>query len=303
MKRARAFVSGIGLIVLVSSPAAGQTQMASIRELYASASYEDALTALATVDGTDSATAIEAEQYRALCLLAIGRQGEARAAVRRIVEQQPLYLPAEADVTPKIAVLFNQTRRELLPRVARKYFADAKALYAREEHQESADLLDRVVRIVSDPAVKDVAGLDDLRLVADGLLTLARAKVAASAAAAPVAPPPAPVPALPPAAPVPAAPSIYGGDDPTVSVPVALSQQMPPWRRTGTSGNGTTVVGLVRLIIDASGTVEDVTILRPMHPAFDSALLRAAKNWTFKPALKDGQPVKYAKIIEVQLKE
>jgi TonB family protein len=264
------------------------------------------LTALASVNGTDTATAIEAEQYRALCLLAIGRQGEARASVRRIVQQQPLYLPAEAEVTPKIAILFTETRRELLPGLAKKEFADAKALYEREEHEQAADLLDRVVRITSDPAVRDVAALDDLRLVADGLLTLARAKAAAasaaaaSAAAARVASPPAPAPA---SVPTPPAPIIYGGDDPTVSVPVAVTQEMPPWRGAGTSRNGTTVSGLVRLIIDETGKVEKVTILRAMHPAFDTALLRLARNWTFKPALKDGQPVKYAKVIEVQLKE
>jgi TonB family protein len=286
------------LIVLAASPAPGQTQMASVRELYASASYEDALNALASVNGSDAATAIEAEQYRALCLLAIGRQGEARASVRRIVEKDPLYAPAEAEVTPRIATIFAETRRELLPAAARKEFAEAKALYEGNEHAEAVERLERVVRITSDPAVRTVAGLEDLNLVADGLLTLARAK-AASEAAARVAPPPAPAPAPAP----PPAPIIYGGDDPGVTVPVAVTQEMPPWRPPTNIRNGVVLSGLVRVIIDESGKVENAMMLRAIHPSYDTTLLRTARSWTFKPAMKEGQPVKYAKVIEVQLQE
>lgn len=298
MRDVRILVSALVLVTLAASPARGQTQMASVRELYAAASYEDALSALANVNGGDPATTIEAEQYRALCLLAIGRQGEARASVKRIVEQDPLYSPVEADVTPKIATLFAETRRELLPGAARKEFAEAKTLYEQKEHAEAVVRLERVVRITADPAVAAVAGLEDLHLVADGLLTLARAK-AASDAAARVAPPPVPAPV----APAPPPPTIYGGDDPTVTVPVAVTQDMPPWHPPTNIRNGVVLTGLVRVIIDETGKVESAMMLRAIHPSYDTALVRAARTWTFKPALKDGQPVKYAKVMEIQLRE
>ena len=99
------------------------------------------------------------------------------------------------------------------------------------------------------------------------------------------------------------APIIYGGDDASVTVPVALTQEMPPWRPPTNIRNGVTLSGLVRVIIDETGKVESATMLRAIHPSYDTALLRAARTWTFKPALKDGQPVKYAKVIEVQLQE
>jgi hypothetical protein len=296
----REMMIGLVLIVLVASPSPGQTQMASVRELYASASYEDALTALASVNSGDSETAIEAEQYRALCLLAIGRQGEARASIRRIVERDPLYSPVEAEVTPRIAALFAETRRELLPGAARRGFAEAKMLYERREHDRAVERLERVVRITSDPIVNASAGMEDLHLVADGLLTLARAKAASDAAAARVASPPAPVPALPAAPP---APIIYGGDDSSVTVPVALSQEMPPWRPPTNLRNGVVLSGLVRVIIDESGKVESSTMLRAIHPSYDTLLLKATRTWTFKPALKDGHPVKYAKVIALQLQD
>jgi tetratricopeptide (TPR) repeat protein len=303
MKRATGTALLIGFTLLVSPALRGagapgsdaaQTQMASVRELYASASYEEALNVLASVNGSDPATSIEAEQYRALCLLAIGRQGEARLSVRRIVEQDPLYVPAETDVSPRIAALFSEARRDLLPALAKRQFADAKALYERQDHQLAATVLDRVLRIASDPAIKDAAGIEDLRLVADGLLTLARAKIAAT-------PPPAPAPPPAPVAPPP--PVVYSGDDPTVTVPVAITQEMPVWRATGPLRNGAVLSGLMRLVVSESGTVENVTLLRAVHPMYDGPLVKAAHTWTFKPAMKDGQPVKYAKVIQVQLKE
>lgn len=298
MTRVRVSMIGLVSIVLAASPAPGQTQMASVRELYAAASYEDALNVLETVNGSDPATTIEAEQYRALCLLAIGRTGDARASIRRIVERDPLYSPVESDVTPRIATLFAETRRELLPAAARKAFAEAKALYEQKDHAQAVVRLERVVRITSDPAVSAVAGLEDLHLVADGLLTLARVKAGSEAAR--VAPPPAPAPASP--APPPA-PIVYGGNDSTVTVPVALTQELPPWRPPTNIRNGVLLSGLVRVIVDETGKIEDATMLKPIHPSYDAALLRAARTWTFKPASKDGQTVKYAKVIEVQLKE
>jgi hypothetical protein len=37
------------------------------------------------------------------------------------------------------------------------------------------------------------------------------------------------------------------------------------------------------------------------RPAYDQALVRAARDWKFQPALKQGRPVSYLKIIEIHL--
>jgi hypothetical protein len=37
-------------------------------------------------------------------------------------------------------------------------------------------------------------------------------------------------------------------------------------------------------------------------PAYDSLLLQAARDWKFVPAQKQGMPVRYLKLIEIQLK-
>ncbi len=52
------------------------------------------------------------------------------------------------------------------------------------------------------------------------------------------------------------------------------------------------VEGLVRFTVKEDGTVEDVSVLRSNHPDYEEPLLKAVRQWTFKPALKDGKPVK-----------
>jgi TonB family protein len=289
-------IAGV-LVALCAAAPAAQAQLDSARKLYASASYEEALNLLAAVRDADVATTIEAEQYRALCLLAIGRPGEAHEAVRRIVAQNPLYSPAGRDVSPRIAALFEETRRELLPGIARTSFGEAKALFVQQEHQRAYEILDRVAQIISDPAVSDLVELDDLRLVADGLLILAKAKTASAPVSAPAShdtPPPSP--------PVSSAPTVFSSNDKDVTVPAALVQEMPVWRSPGGLPPGAVLSGLVRLVIDENGSVEGVTLLRGIHPSYDAALVRAAREWKFRPALKAGQPVKYAKIIQIQLR-
>lgn len=294
MNSVRCTLIGIALLALAARDTAAQTQMASVRELYASASYEEALNILTAVSAPDAATIIEAEQYRALCLLAVGRQAEARDAVRRIVERDPLYVPAGEDASPRIAAVFAEVRGELLPTIARRQFAEAKTLFAQQEHQRASDMLDRVVRMTADPVVKPSAGLDDLRLVADGLLTLATSKIPPAPAAGP-APAEAPAP--------PTTPIVYSANNREVTVPEAVLQQLPQWQPPANLRNGFVLSGLLRLIINESGSVETATVLRGAHPSYDAALLRAAREWKFRPALKDGQPVKYAKVIQIQLRD
>ncbi|HYM26136.1 MAG TPA: hypothetical protein VEU08_23120, partial [Vicinamibacterales bacterium] len=65
------------LLFVVMLAGADQDSLASVRELYASAAYEDALNVLAKLPPdrpADEARTIE--QYRAFCLIALGRTGE-----------------------------------------------------------------------------------------------------------------------------------------------------------------------------------------------------------------------------------
>ena len=85
----------IALLLVVTMFAVGEDTLAAARELYAAAAYEDALAVLSKLPDTgrpDEQRVIE--QYRALCLLALGRTGEAEHAIEAVVLGDPSYRPA-----------------------------------------------------------------------------------------------------------------------------------------------------------------------------------------------------------------
>jgi TonB family protein len=54
-------------------------------------------------------------------------------------------------------------------------------------------------------------------------------------------------------------------------------------------------------LIDEKGRVESATLLRPLIEGYDPLLLDAVRNWQFRPATKDGQPVKYVKLFTIDV--
>ena len=42
-------------------------------------------------------------------------------------------------------------------------------------------------------------------------------------------------------------------------------------------------------------------IIKSVHPAYDQALLRAARGWIYEPAKKDGVPIPSEKTVEVSV--
>jgi TonB family protein len=60
--------------------------------------------------------------------------------------------------------------------------------------------------------------------------------------------------------------------------------------------------GVVEVIIDETGAVESVTMTTPVNPAYDNLAVAAAKAWLYKPAVLNGLPVRYRKVIQIVLK-
>ena len=90
------------LVLALSLLNADQDAVNTARDLYASAAYEDALTVLNRVPETsrpaEEANAIA--QYRAFCLLALGRTSEAERAIESVISREPTYRPTVSDVSP-----------------------------------------------------------------------------------------------------------------------------------------------------------------------------------------------------------
>ena len=55
--------------------------------------------------------------------------------------------------------------------------------------------------------------------------------------------------------------------------------------------------GVLDVVIDETGSVIDATIRRSVNVGFDNAILRSARRWRYRPAMKAGVPVRYLKTI------
>jgi TonB family protein len=272
----------------------------SAKALYAAASYEEAL---ATLDQLGAADSIQVNQYRALCLLALGRARDAEAPLQQIVSTDPLYKLPAAEVSPRLVDLFRDVRKRTLPTTARQLYTRAKSNYDAKNLPEAAKDFKTLLALLNDPEAADRGNeLADLKSLAEGFLTLADAQLAA-----PKPPAPAPVSAvtaaaaLAPAA-APAERRIYTSEDSDVKPPIELQRQMPSWTPTSATQKISTFRGAVRVVIDEKGTVESADILSSVYPTYNVLLLKAAKTWRYQPAMRLGVPVKYATTIEVVLR-
>jgi len=85
-----------------------QDALNAARDLYASAAYEDALAVLNRVPDAsrppDEARAVS--QYRAFCLLALGRTAEAERAIETMITRDPTYQPPAGDMSPRVRSAF-----------------------------------------------------------------------------------------------------------------------------------------------------------------------------------------------------
>jgi hypothetical protein len=268
------------------------------RDLYASARYDEALAMLNDLhpaDPTGPANTAERksiEQYRSLCLLALGRGPEAESAIAAVVTADPTYLPSENEASPRVRSAFSDVRKKLLPEIAAARYADAKALFDKKEFKLSIDKFKRVITLVDDPDMGGRGG--DLRTLATGFLDLA---VAATA------PPPEPLkPATPPPPPPPAQPDpnkVYTLGDKDIVAPTVLRQEMP--RLTPQMTMQAADHGVIEIVINDQGRVESAIIRQPVQPLYDSQLLSSARDWRYAPAMMNGVAVKYRKLIQINI--
>ena len=298
MKRfGAAFVLAMGL----AAPAAAQLDagpLGAAKDLYASARYDEALTVLNGLRSGDQTDYKSVEQYRSLCLLALGRASEAETAIAAVVTADPTYQPAESDASPRVRATFTDVRRRLLPEIAASRYAAAKASYDRHDWAAAEQQFRTVLGLIDDP---DTGGkLRDLRMLTVGFLELS------AKAAAPPPPPPAPVPvaaAAPVAPPAPAVPEpgkVFGSDDRGVVAPVSVRQDIPKVPVSVISL--AKPVGQMEITIDEQGRVVAMAMRSSIHPAYDSQLLAAARDWRYQPATFDGYPVKFRKLIQITVK-
>jgi len=294
----RTLLLGSSLVLTVAVPVLGQDgPLAVARDLYASARYDEALAMLNGVRQQESGNPVNLrsiEQYRSLCLLALGRGAEAEAAIAVVVASDPMYQPTETEASPRVRSAFSEVRQRQLPDIARTRYAAAKASYDRKEFAVAEQQFRELLRLIDDP---DMGGrLGDLRLLASGFLDLS-----AASAAPPPEPKPEPrreeVPPPAPAPPVPDPARVYTSDDEGVTPATPVRQEVP--RVPAQVASQTRDRGILDVTIDEQGRVIQAAIRVGLHPIYDGQILVAAREWRYQPATLNGRPVKFRKIIQI----
>jgi hypothetical protein len=296
-----------GLLLAPPVHAGPADDFTSARELYAAAEYEDALTLLnrlrQTAGKPEDARAID--QYRAFCLLALGRAADAEQAIAAVIVAEPSFRPS-ADMSPRVRTAFIDVRKRMLPQIIQEKYAAAKMAYDQKNYIAAATGFRLVLESLKDPDVATIASqppLSDMKTLATGFYDLA------AAAAAPPPPPPAPAapavaPTAPAAAPAAAAaaggpePKYYSADDGNVVPPTIVSQYLPPFPANITVAQP----GILEVLIDERGLVVSVSMRVPVSPRYDRAAVDAARGWRYQPATLDGVPVRYRKVVQISIK-
>lgn len=277
---------------------AQESDLAAARELYASASYDDALAVLDKLrsSGRSAGQARAIEQYRAFCLLALGRAADAQQAIEAVVAAEPSYQPNESDVSPRVRTAFADVRRRMLPVIIQQKYAQAKTAFDRKDFAAAATGFSQVLVTLADPAVSAEAGrppLSDLRMLAVGFEELS-----AKAAAPPPPPAAPPVVVAPPPPPVPVVNRVYSGDDRNVIPPNVINQSLPVFQGAVFAPR----YGMLEVLISETGEIESAVMTQSVTVAYDRLAIAAARKWRYTPATLNGVPVKYRKAVQISVK-
>ena len=298
----RTLAAGAVTVTILCAAAGASAQegdLAAARELYASASYDDALAVLNRLRSTDhpAGQSRAIEQYRAFCLLALGRAADAQQAIEAVVIAEPNYQPNENEVSPRVRTAFADVRRRMLPGIIQQKYALAKTAFDRKDFKSAATGFSQVLVALADPAVSAEASrppLSDLRMLAVGFEELS-AKAAAPPPPPVVAPPPVPVAAPPPQ---PVAIPVYSGDDRNVIPPSVINQTLPFFPGAVFAPR----YGVLEVLINEAGEIESAVMTQSVTSAYDRLVLAATRTWRYKPASANGMLVKYRKIVQINIK-
>jgi hypothetical protein len=314
VNRAFLFIHVTVWLILLPAPVGADAGLAEARRLYATGQYEAALVHLG---GAGPFAGDDVEEYRVLCLLALGRQAEAERIVERRVAKTPLVELDMRGRSPGFVTTYLHVRRRMLPLIAQTMYGLAKAAFDAGNFGAAAAQFEELLEVVHADGAADPGG--DVEVLADGFLRLSVSR----GQAAPEPSPPASgarsnVPVTETVL-VPLADSavdsgveagkpfspwrsqVFGPDDPGVTPPAIIAQRMPVWLAPGRLAHAT-FRGALEILVDETGAVASAKVLARSHPLYDLQLASAARGWRYDPAVKDGRPVKYRKVVEFTLR-
>lgn len=337
-----------GLVsTLVTAPAAAQSSLATALDLYAAASYDDALAAFDDARKTQPTgdDLVTIERHRLLCLVALGRTAAATDVVAGLLDARPEFVLTAGEASPRVRAVFESARARVLPELVRRRYAEAKRAFDAGDFAVAQDEFGRVAALLADPVVSanDPASAD-LQVLASGFQQLSasaleRARAnqdleTVQAAMRVMQTPAAPAAMMPPSAmtspamldpnvmatpvlsaaaaavapvtPVGESPRFtplgiftYDWRDTDVAPPVAVAQPMSGWWGSMEEPAAGTQLGAIEVVVDESGAVTAARVYLSVNRVYDKVLLESVKQWRYRPATKDGRPVKYRRVTGV----
>jgi TonB family protein len=290
----------VALVVTASVAKAQDDPLRTARDLYASAAYEEAFAELTRVGSSVATptTTHEIDAYRAFCLVALGRTGEAQQVAEALVRADPLLsIDQFPDASPRITTLFAAVRRRVLPQLVKDEFRTARAHAA----DGASDAKPRLLHVRALLGVAEQIGafdetLADVRMLVDGFLELAQTTELRHSPDVTTADVAAPVAVSPPVS------ALATATDAGVTAPVAVYQPQP--------NVPPALLDLVRrlhraaaidVVVNERGTVDDVTVTQSVSAAYDALIVATARSWRYKPALKDGVPIRFVSAVVINV--
>jgi TonB family protein len=181
----------------------------------------------------------------------------------------------------------------VLPTIIQQKYGEAKAAFDRKDYAAAGVGFTHVLQVLGDPDVAPIANqppLSDLRTLAMGFQDLnAHALAPPDPAPSTPQPQPAQAPTAPP-------PRVYDVTDTNVVPPVVIHQALPPFRHPVTQARGA-----VEVVIDENGAVESAMLRQSIGRPYDSVALEGVRKWRYKPATRDGVPVKFRKVVLIAM--
>lgn len=267
-------------------PAAVQDALEEAKAQYAAAAYEEALSSLDRAGTATPATQVEVEQYRAFCLIALGRTADAERTIATLIALNPRYQPSESVASPRVLAMVTDMRRKELPAVARRLLDEGRAAFTEKQMARARDSFTLLLQVLSDPAMRDRPEAVDMRALAEGFSTLTDAVAE-----------PGDAPATPAASAASAAP--IQAD--TVTEAVAVQQSVPVWVPPNAMVALRGYTGAIKVRIGVDGRVKSAVIERPTYPSYDAQLVHATRQWLYTPATRNGSAIESDKIVSFQL--
>jgi TonB family protein len=277
--------------------------LSDIVRLYGSAAYAETLASLDRLDYHTFGELID--EYRALCFLALDRELDAESAIESLIVRHPQPLDDIAARSPKFAALYLSVRKRVIPSIATAVYNRGKASLERQDYEEAAAAFAETSMLASDEGSDS---LIDLRMLANEFRSLteqqmhkARAPELPEAVLATALP----VPSLPPPPPpreFPPIDRVYGPGDDDVKAPTVIDQTLPTWMPPTALVKGSAFRGVLKVVVDQDGTVASAEITRRSFLWYDEQLLKAARQWRYRPAMKGNHAVQYLRVIEYTLR-